>query len=377
MYSRSGGEGPRHASGVLDADQPDQPGRSAHLSQWPPTGAVPVDLTGFYAELAADGYGYGPAFQGLRAAWRRGDDVYAEVVLTEQGGGYGLYPALLDAALHSIFILTRARGEMVLPFSWSGVSLYAAGASTLRVHMTPTGPDAVSLTLADTTGQPVASIDSVVLRPVSPEQLRSARRDALPEHDAFDVRNTLGDLREPVPGGSGGPGVAPRADTASLRDHLAGLPEAEQGELLLGLVRAQVAAVLGHSSPDAVDAGRVFRDLGFDSLAAAELRERLVAATGLLLPVSTVFGHPTAVALADHLRVALVGAPTNLSDELDRIEVALSRLSRDDDTLGTVTARLAALLDKYGALIEKSADAAEAVASATDDELFTFIDNHL
>jgi acyl carrier protein len=290
---------------------------------------------------------------------------------------------------------------MLLPFSWAGVSLYAIGASTLRVHMTPTGPDAVSLTLEDTTGQPVASIDSVILRPVSPEQLQSARRDAPDERNALDEPDALNDVAarpvptaestlpggfvhgrmrrvtETVPGESGGPGVAPRADTASLRDRLSGLPEVEQGEFLLDLVRTQIATVLGHSSPDAVGPGRVFRDLGFDSLAVVELRDRLGAATGLQLPVNTVFGHPTAAALADHLRVALVGAPTNLSGELDRIEAALSRLGRDDDTLGTVTARLAALLDKYGAPIEKAADAAEAVASATDDELFTFIDNHL
>ncbi|MCZ0975414.1 polyketide synthase dehydratase domain-containing protein [Streptomyces albulus] len=87
---------------------------------WPPAGAEPVDLTGLYPQLAASGYDYGPHFQGLRAAWRRGDEVFADVALPDVAEGdasaYGLHPALLDATLHAWALDGLDRG--MLPFSW-------------------------------------------------------------------------------------------------------------------------------------------------------------------------------------------------------------------------------------------------------------------
>src|SRR5690606_26405773 len=131
--SESGEEWTRHASGVL-ATGP-APATAQALAAWPPAGAEPVSLDGCYDDLAEAGLGYGPAFQGLRAAWRSGTDVYAEVSLPEavaaDAGAYGLHPALLDAALHALAVAapTRESGEPVrLPFSWSGVTLHAAAA---------------------------------------------------------------------------------------------------------------------------------------------------------------------------------------------------------------------------------------------------------
>ncbi|MGV2922434.1 acyltransferase domain-containing protein, partial [Streptomyces alfalfae] len=103
----------RHATGVLSAG-----GRSggASLAEWPPTGAEATDLEGFYTGLAELGLEYGPVFQGLRAAWRKGEEVFAEVELPEgvKAEGFGLHPALLDAALHAIGL---ADGEAEgLPF---------------------------------------------------------------------------------------------------------------------------------------------------------------------------------------------------------------------------------------------------------------------
>ncbi|HZN20232.1 MAG TPA: SDR family NAD(P)-dependent oxidoreductase, partial [Micromonosporaceae bacterium] len=167
----------RHASGVLSS------GRTAgfDLGAWPPAGAEPVDLTGFYPALAEGGYGYGPAFQGLRAAWRHGDETYAEVALPDEQRAdavrYGIHPALLDAALHAMPSGQAGDGGLRLPFSWNGVSLHATGATTLRVRLAATGGDGLSVWAADGSGQPVFRADSVVFRPVSPAQLHAARDD--------------------------------------------------------------------------------------------------------------------------------------------------------------------------------------------------------
>ncbi|MBH5338670.1 SDR family NAD(P)-dependent oxidoreductase [Streptomyces pactum] len=166
-----------HATGALTpaGARPDN-----GLTAWPPPGATPVDLDGLYPRLAADGLGYGPAFQGLKAAWRRGDEVYAEVALDadrhEDAARFGIHPALLDAALHAAGL--RTDGEVRLPFSWSGVTLHATGATALRVRLAPAGTDTITLTVADGAGGPVATVTSLVSRPVSAEQLRAARDDA-------------------------------------------------------------------------------------------------------------------------------------------------------------------------------------------------------
>ncbi|WP_432049238.1 polyketide synthase dehydratase domain-containing protein, partial [Streptomyces asiaticus] len=159
---------------------------------WPPADAVAVDVGGVYERLAGVGLEYGPVFQGVRAAWRRGDEVFAEVALGEEqraeAGRFGLHPALLDAALHTAALggddseEDSSRPGPGLPFVWSGVSLYATGADTLRVRLAPAGPDAVSLLVADTTGAPVASVASLVTRTVTPEQLRATRNVT---HDAL------------------------------------------------------------------------------------------------------------------------------------------------------------------------------------------------
>ncbi|MEV4123370.1 SDR family NAD(P)-dependent oxidoreductase, partial [Micromonospora sp. NPDC049645] len=123
---------------------------------------------------------YGPVFQGLRAVWRSDREVYAEVTLPEHvaADGFGLHPAVLDAALHPIGLTGLLDDEAVLPFTWSGVRLYATGARTLRVRLTPAGDGAVAVAVFDTTGQPVLTATSLVLRPVTTDQLAGGVPDA-------------------------------------------------------------------------------------------------------------------------------------------------------------------------------------------------------
>ncbi|TPQ22783.1 polyketide synthase dehydratase domain-containing protein, partial [Streptomyces sporangiiformans] len=139
-----------------------------------------------YERLAADGLGYGPVFRGVRAAWRTGGDVFTEVELpTEDGGSFGLHPALLDAALHGIDLgglLPDSTDGTLLPFAWQGVSLHAAGATRLRVQLSEGIGGSVVVRVADDTGAPVASVDGLTLRAVSADQLARAsdpHRDAL------------------------------------------------------------------------------------------------------------------------------------------------------------------------------------------------------
>ncbi|PWW60494.1 polyketide synthase 12 [Actinokineospora spheciospongiae] len=174
VHSR-GDDGPwtRHASGALTAEAP---APAADLAEWPPPGAEPVPVDAVYPGFAERGYHYGPAFRGLRAAWRRGGEVFAEVALPESehaaAAAFGLHPALLDAALHALGLGGIADGDGAqLPFAWSGVSLLASGATALRVRLARTGEDAITITAADAAGAPVASVDSLVLRAITPDQL--------------------------------------------------------------------------------------------------------------------------------------------------------------------------------------------------------------
>ncbi|MEU6593912.1 SDR family NAD(P)-dependent oxidoreductase, partial [Streptomyces sp. NPDC046881] len=178
----------RHATGFL-TDQ--DPGTGFDLGQWPPAQAERVDLDGFYDRQLDAGYAYGPAFQGVRSVWTKGEEVYAEVALPEgqTAEGFGVHPALLDAALQTTGLLPAADGSEPgstrLPFAWSDVVLHASGATALRVRAARTGPDGLTLEIADQTGAPVAGIGTLTMREVRAEQLGAA---GAPVHDhLYDV----------------------------------------------------------------------------------------------------------------------------------------------------------------------------------------------
>ncbi|MCX2734491.1 polyketide synthase dehydratase domain-containing protein, partial [Saccharopolyspora sp. NFXS83] len=176
VHSHTNDQWTLHASGTLTQNHQDTP---TWPKQWPPTGAETIDAQGLYPDLAEVGLDYGPLFQGLTAAWRLGDQVFAEVSLPDPSAatGFGLHPALSDAALHAIGMsdLAGAAARTRLPFTFRDVSLHAVGASTLRVRVSPAGTDAVSVELADAAGQPVATIGELVLRPVSATDLAASR----------------------------------------------------------------------------------------------------------------------------------------------------------------------------------------------------------
>ncbi|MFJ8827872.1 SDR family NAD(P)-dependent oxidoreductase, partial [Streptomyces sp. NPDC102467] len=152
VYGAVDGEWVRYASGVLsDREIP------APALAWPPD-ADELDLTDAYTELALRGYAYGPAFQGLHRAWRRDGHLFAEVRLPVAEDGHAVHPALLDAALH---VRAMAADDVVVPFAWSGVRLFARGATQLHVHLSPDG----GLTATDPDGAPVLVAERLATRP--------------------------------------------------------------------------------------------------------------------------------------------------------------------------------------------------------------------
>ncbi|MFE7134486.1 SDR family NAD(P)-dependent oxidoreductase [Streptomyces sp. NPDC057638] len=175
------GEWTRYATGTVSAATAD----GATLPEWPPAHALPVPLDGFYEDLADTGYGYGPAFRGLRAAWRRGDELFAEVELDETAdpSGFTVHPALLDAMLHPGTLATSGEG-VTLPFAWTRLQVHAHQPSRVRVRMAPGDGGGASLTVTDTEGAPVLTLGALVSRPAAltqgPDDLYAVDWHALP-----------------------------------------------------------------------------------------------------------------------------------------------------------------------------------------------------
>jgi polyketide synthase 12 len=163
----------------------------------------------------------------------------------------------------------------------------------------------------------------------------------------------------------------------SWRDRLANVPEPQRYDLLVELVRTEAGVVLGHADAKAVTADSAFKDAGFDSLTGVELRNRLTTITGVRLPATLVFDHPSPAALAAHL----VGELGERQAEAAPVIAELRRLANAALAQRQDRAELAEFLKDCLARLQDSDDSDPAVADkldvASDDEIFAFIDNEL
>ncbi|BCJ50489.1 hypothetical protein Asp14428_19640 [Actinoplanes sp. NBRC 14428] len=166
----------RHAEGSLAAS----PVSGAGWNSTSGPGTQPFEIAEVYAELTRRGYDYGPAFRGLRTLRRSGDEVVADLALDEEYGdpAFDLHPALLDAAVQAalagLFDAAEesaaeesAKGETLVPYAWNGVALHAVVPAAVRARLRRTGADSVAILLTDHDDTPVASIESLVLRPAA------------------------------------------------------------------------------------------------------------------------------------------------------------------------------------------------------------------
>jgi NAD(P)-dependent dehydrogenase (short-subunit alcohol dehydrogenase family)/acyl carrier protein len=266
---RDAGAWTRHASGVLSPPLPIP--APEPIGAWPPSGAVPIEVDGLYERLEGLGFEYGPAFQGLTAAWRDGEELYAEVSLPEAQIGdarhFVLHPALSDAALHAVLDAGLSEqsesDELPLAFAWRGVRVISAGAHSLRLRIVP-GPDGYGFTATDETGGTVAQIDCAVARPVQRHHVEAALSGAPPLHQLHwdEV---------------GVPAVAGPMDVALLSEgEIAGLEGRQHHRDLASLSEA----VASGKAPDFVIADFRFLEKGTDLAAAA--REGAARALDLL-----------------------------------------------------------------------------------------------
>ncbi|MFI8932325.1 type I polyketide synthase [Streptomyces sp. NPDC053474] len=269
--------------------------------------------------------------------WRQGDHTCAEIALpdelADESRQFTLHPVLIDTALRVLAARTGAdpTANAADLAACAGLAVYAEGAASLRLRITPGRDGRHLLELADPDGEPVASLGPLSLTgPAGHGGAPAAAREV-----AADVPTATGAVPRRAAARRDGTGDA-------LADRLAGLSAAEQHRVVLDLVQESTAVVLGHRARDRFDfdAEQPFKNLGFDSLGAVKLRNRLRDFTGVELPSTLVFDHPTPALLAAHLRAELLGeqpdppapAPAVTADEPIAIVAMSSRLPGGADS---------------------------------------------
>jgi hypothetical protein len=235
------------------------------------------------------------------------------------------------------------------------------------------------------------------LRPMGDEPLAAAVRDALTgrqwtgvlvdiDWDRFMVAFTAtrpGRLFDDIPEARSVPDAHQRPadpEGPELARRVAAAAPDDRTQILLRGVRTVAAAALGHPGPESISADRAFRELGFDSVLAVDLRNRLRAVTGLDLPSSLVFDYPTPVGLTEHLLGLLhtptVTVPATMTAELARLESALPDVALDEPARRQAVGQLRRLLShlESGSGPGAGTAVAERLRDAATDELLDFID---
>jgi candicidin polyketide synthase FscB len=301
------------------------------------------------------------------------------------GPGQGSYAAA-NAVLDALAQHRRARGLPAVSLAWGpwadgeGMAARLDRAAQGRVARSGLRPLATdqALALLDT----ATTLDDALLAPVAldPGALR-ARSGPVPHLLRGLIRRSRGRTGRTAVADPATPGSSPAGE--ALRRELAGVPDAEREHRLVHLVRSHVAAVLGHPGPEAVDPDRGFLDIGFDSLTAVELRNQLVAASGLVLPPTVVFDHPDVTALARNLGTRLrdtdPSRPLTPAEALDQLEAALAATATEagDPSRAVTVERLTSLLRALQGRDAGDVLDAGQLEDATDDEMFTLIDRQL
>jgi acyl transferase domain-containing protein/acyl carrier protein len=305
-----------------------------------------------------------------------------------QLGGYAAANAYLDALASG----RRGKGLAATSIAWGlwgggGMGEGEGGARLQRLGMREMDHQVAMRCLAQAldaqtvnapalnTGTPntgetllaVADVDWERFAPVFTARRASPLLSGLPEAEQAIAASETGDAAEAVGG-------------TELTRRLAGLSAAGQEQALTDLVRAQAAAVLGHSSAQAVEADRAFKDLGFDSVTAIEFRNRLNTATGLTLPATLIYDEPTPAAVAEYLRTKTVGYRADYAlviEEISKLESMLSQATWDDEEKIRLMTRLDVMT--HGLRAEDSEDVTDDAEfdPATDDEMFDLVDKEL
>jgi polyketide synthase 12 len=285
-------------------------------------------------------------------------------------GNYAAASTFLDA----LAAYRRGLGLAAVSLAWGPWQLPAGMAGQLR--------PADWQRMARQGLRPLAGADGLALLDAAP-----AAGDALLVPALLDLARLRGRGElPPLLSGLAGPaaGQPAAADRGGLAARLAAMAPGGQAQAVRDLVLAQAAQVLGMTRLEPADAGRSFRELGFDSLTAVELRNRLGTATGLRLPATAVFDYPTPGILAEFARAELVGSQSEEKaalvafSGLEKIESSIAELIEDEAARVRVTARLKGILSTLNAVHDaEDGSVAEKIQSASDDDVFDFIDNQL
>ncbi|MDO0924382.1 SDR family NAD(P)-dependent oxidoreductase [Streptomyces sp. TG1A-8] len=309
--------------------------------------------------------------------------VFSSIAGVWGSGGQGAYAAA-NAFADAVVLERRRRGLVGVSVAWGpwsgGGMVSAAGAVELeRRGLRVMDPGRA---LAGLEGVLAGGEGAVVVADVDWERFVPAFTSGRPSPLLTTLPTTTDGPDRGRPDASGGDAAG--TGVPVLAERIAALPPRDRGAALLDHVREAAATALGHQDATAVEPGRAFRDMGFDSLTTVELRDRLARDTGLRLPATLVFDHPAPADLARFLEAELAGEGGTVATMLAELETGINRILKadpDPDARSLLATRLKALLAEVDggerASGESGPSLSERLDDATDEELFSLIDGAL